>query len=386
MARKIVGPFHSHGIPITWALYAQFPRSLALDITRWHDKFGDDVLLMVDVESVLNPDINPLDPRSVAEESVRLREILPKLLSDGRGKLQGEMPWAEVRVGGARLKNPELLFALRETGFVGLWGYDWLSDMDKPAPFGTFLISDDSPVATYPLSSEPLLGLPRSSVQLNRLIRKRILGDPLSQCLWAIDQYIRSAIWNDILPFVHELDLEEYYEIATEYRDDLEAFLVALREREIEFATLDRVTGELTAGTVETSPTYLLVDEDLDGGKILFYHDSKCRMRFEEDEVAPVEIRDYTLSYGRSQADFLDRSPPNLVRFSTGRDRERLIMLIEVESGKSSPYGLAVWGDFGDLRVESSDVQLHSLLGEHLLLLRMDVTPGKSTFRIVMSI
>ncbi len=386
MVRRIARAFHLHGIPMTWALYAQFPRLIALDINRWHDRFGDDVIMMIDLDPIMDPNVNPLDPRSVAEESVRLREILPKLLAEGRGRLQEEMPWAEVTVAGAGLKNAELLFALRETGFIGLWGYDHLSERDGPAPFGPFLISEDSPVSTYPPSSKPLLGLPRSSVRLNDLIRRRLPGDPLSQCLWALDQHIKSAGWNAFMPFIHELDIEEYGEIATDYAEDLEIFLGELKDRDVDFVTLPKIASGPQLNPEMASTIYLLAEEELELRKILFYHDSSCRMRFEGDEITPVEIRDYTTPYNRSHTDFLCRRMPELLRFSTGREREKLVMLIEVKSDGKIPYALAVWGDFRGLKVKETNVGQVSLLGDHLLFLRMALTPGTNSFKVVLTI
>ncbi|HID56769.1 TPA: hypothetical protein EYP37_09595 [Candidatus Poribacteria bacterium] len=386
MVRRIARAFHLHEIPITWALHAHFPRLMALDINRWHDRFGDEVIMMIELEPIMDPNLNPLDPRSVAEESVRLRELLPKLLAEGRRRLQGEMPWAEVEIAGAGLKRAELLFALRETGFIGLWGYDHLSEGDEPAPFGPFLISEDSHVSTYPPSSKPILGLPRSSLQLNALIRRKLPGDPLSQCLWALDQHVKSARWNAFMPFIHQLDIEEYGEIATDYAEDLEIFLGELKDREVDFVTLPKIASDVQLNPEMASTIYLLAEEEREDRKTLFYHDSSCKMRFEGGEITPVEIRDYTTPYNRSHTDFLCRRKPELMRFLTGREREKLVMLIEVKSEGKIPYALAVWGDFRGLKVKETNVGEVSFLGEHLLFLRISLTPGVSSFKVVLSI
>jgi len=188
------------------------------------------------------------------------------------------------------------------------------------------------------------------------------------------------------MPFIHELDIGEYGEIATDYAEDLEIFLGELKDRDVDFVTLPKIASDPQLNPEMASTIYLLAEEERELRKILFYHDSSCRMRFEGDEITPVEIRDYTTPYNRSHTDFLCRRMPELLRFSTGREKEKLVMLIEVKSDEKIPYALAVWGDFRGLKVKETNVGQVSLLGDHLLFLRMALTPGTNSFKVVLTI
>ena len=384
-AARAARAFHSHGIPLTWAVTPQVCQLMADRLNRWRDRFGDDLIMLFDLKPHLSPELDRADPRAVAEESVRLRETLPKLLEEGREGIKRVAPWAEVRVLGADPKRPELLYAMRETGFSGLWGYDPSTDPDSKAPLGFFLISDDSPWSPHPPGDPPLVGAPRSCFKLNDLFRPSPPLDPLSKALWAIDRYLESSNWNETLCFVHEIDPEEYGEIASEYGEDLEAFLDGLSERGLRFTTL---TGEIDdfLRRFETTPPFALsVRDDDEGIRFLVYFDDSCKLTFRFDEPAPIDYVNYRTRLGRATGELIHETP-RLKKFVTGREGEKLIVLAEVESRSASPYGLALWGDFRGFRLIDTGGSRAMRIGREMMLFRLELEPGINRFRAVLAV
>ena len=90
---------HTHGIPVTWAINRASARALATDLTQWHEDYGDELLLIVDIGPVWGSD-TPVDGPLSAEHIVTMREKLPDFISTEWDRVQREMEWASPVVAG----------------------------------------------------------------------------------------------------------------------------------------------------------------------------------------------------------------------------------------------------------------------------------------------
>ena len=156
---------HKYKIPVTWAITTDTAQFLAKDLAEWHNEFGDEPLLMLDIKSLWEtnwvkltgqsvPDANtesePVNismagasPEIIAEHLVKMRETLPRYIRTEWKKIQRALEWATPNVAGAEWKNQVLVHALEQVGFRGLWGYRWdergsVAEVDRGCPFGCF--------------------------------------------------------------------------------------------------------------------------------------------------------------------------------------------------------------------------------------------------------
>lgn len=94
---------HKHRVPVTWILTESAARDLRSELAEWHREFGDEVAVAL-VHLEQNAD------------AYRRR----------REKIQECCSWSKVEIAGiGGGKSTQMLAALQQTGFRGLWGYCW---------------------------------------------------------------------------------------------------------------------------------------------------------------------------------------------------------------------------------------------------------------------
>ena len=141
-------------------------------------------------------------------------------------------------------------------------------------------------------------------------------------------------------------------------------------------------SGDSTSNTTPDSPT--------DAGlmppqSMLFYYDSECQLVFEADSMEPIAVKNY-LSPPVNSRDGTEFNLPKIEKFLPSRTRSLLRMHFEIESPKSMPYGLTIWGDHAGLTLSKSNTHAVTRLDNRLLFVRVDVQPGKNAVEVVLTI
>ena len=412
---------HTHGIPVTWAINRASARTLATDLTQWHEDYGDELLLIVDIGPVWGSDI-PVDGPLSAEHIVTMREKLPDFISTEWDRVQREMEWASPVVAGAMAKHHVLLYALGKVGFKGLWGYRWEEKRgDGGCPFGFFYPSLEAHnlggpsagrivgVPAFSLNPAEAWGVVRqksSTTQETKSeeddlldLRTQILNGTASH---SFDLYAANAAWNRWLAYVQHIDAEQLTELTSEHLQALSAyFAYVCQQSETQVMRLADAINEYQEGCNQTQPTLLLIDADDTFPRsrpnsqpdtesnppksMLFYYDAECQLVFEAGKMEPIAVKNYVSPPVKSR-DGTEFSLPKIENFRPSRTRALLRMRFEIESLKAMPYGLTIWGDHAGLSLAKSNAHAVSWLDDRLLFVRGDVQRGKNEFEIVLTI
>lgn len=412
---------HTHGIPITWAINRVSARALAADLTQWHESYGDELLLMVDIKPIWG-NLTPIDRPASAEQIVTMREKLPDFLSSEWEKVQREMEWARPVVVGALEKNFTLLYALGKVGFKALWGYQWDErGGDAGCPFGFFYPSAEAHNLGGP-SAGRIAGIPAASLNPEKAwgvvtkknptnqeaeSEEKYLPDLYSQILRGtarqnFNLYAENAAWNPWLPFVQHIDAYQLAESTSEHLESLNAYFAYVCEQpDTPTISLADAANDYQQNCNSTPPTFLLIDSgnfsghsepDCPAGvesnppkSMLFYYDTDCQLVFEAGKMDPIAVKNYVSPPVKSR-DGTEFSLPKIEKFSPSRTRALLRMYFEIESPKAMPYGLTIWGDHAGLSLAKSNAHAVTWLDSRLVFVRVNVQPGKNEFEVVLTI
>lgn len=394
---------HKHGLSITWAIDVASARTVATDLTKWHESYDDQLLPMLDISPIWETDIDSGDPHQSAEHIVTMREKLPGYISSEWRKVQKPMPWASPIVAGAAEKNHILLYALEQVGFSGLWGYRWGENgTDAGCPFGFFCPSvDRHNFCGSPTSG--IVGIPYASVDLAQAclaseeadcadLRMQILAGTAQR---TFDLYTANAAWNRCLAYVQQIDAESVASLTSEQLEQLDAYLAYVAtHQEAQVISLPNALRAYQQLGEQTQPTFLLTEPDsgeknvssnVPAKSMLFYYDAECQLIFERDRIEPIGAKNYVSPpvasrYGE------EFNLPQIETFRSSRSRSQLRMQFAVESAKAMPYGFAVWGNHTGLALARSDAQAVTWLGTELLLVRADLQVGKNEIDVVLTI
>ena len=114
----------------------------------------------------------------------------------------------------------------------------------------------------------------------------------------------------------------------------------------------------------------------------MYYYDAACEFTFVEGVMDPVAIENYTGERVLQS----EANKPVLTGFLPTRHRTQLHIVIVVESMRTMPYGIAVWGDHEGLQLTESNVDDVRWIGKHSLLIRLTLQPGKNEFNVKLTI
>ena len=412
---------HTHGIPITWAINRVSARAFAADFTQWHESFGDELLLLLDMKPIWGSD-TPIDRPESAEHIVTMREKLPGFISSEWEKVQREMEWASPVAAGAVEKNHVLLYAVGKVGFKGLWGYRWGDKGgDAGCPFGFFYPSTDahnmggpaagkiagipaaspSPASVWSVVNQKLPSTQEHESEENDSLdlRAQIVNGTAHHFF---NLYAANAAWNPWLAYVQHINADQVAQFSSEHLETLNAYFAHVAQQsDTQAIPLVNAIDDFQRQCNQTPPTFLLIesgdstantkaDSPTDSGamppqSMLFYYDSECQLVFEADSMEPIAVKNYISPPVKSR-DGTEFSLPKIEKFLPSRTRSLLRMHFEIESPKSMPYGLAIWGDHAGLTLSKSNTHAVTRLDNRLLFVRVDVQPGKNAVEVVLTI
>jgi hypothetical protein len=410
--RLLAETAHKYGIPITWAIDARSARIFADDFTEWHESHGDEPMLMLDIAPIWETDADLNDPRQLAEHIVTMRERLPKFVSSEWSKIQRVMEWATPGVAGANKKTHVLVNALEQTGFKGLWGYRWEdSDLefgdDRGCPFGFFYPSADH----HNLAGTPpsrIVGIPRESLNLADVREPQKDGSEEGDeiALWrqissgraqqTFDSFVSSLEWNRWLGYIQHIGAAHLSGLASEGTEQLDAYLSHVcKHKATQVMLLSDGVNDYRLAFTQTPPTFLLIsngfkaDENPSSNSLsrstLFYYDDECQFIFERDKMEPIDMKNYVSPPTESRHG-VEFTLPQIENFYPTRTRERLQMHFSLESTKTMPYGLAIWGNHEGLSLVKSNAKEVKWLSDQLLFVRVELQSGNNEIEVLLTI
>lgn len=440
---------HKHNIPVTWAITADTAQFLAKDITEWHNEYGDEPLLMLDIKSLWekdwatltgqpeqdsadqNENINTLhasaSPEVVAEHLVKMRETLPRYIRTEWKKVERAMEWAVPSVAGAEWKNQILVHALEQVGFRGLWGYRWderssIAEVDRGCPFGCFYPSAEQHNFSAPAAGS-IAGIPYfTAAHLDNNadnLRASLINNTIQQ---NYDLYIENEKWNRWLSYVEHLNALEVTQLGQETLEKLDAYFAHVASNEsTKCLPLSEIVDDYWTNCQQTEPTFIIANtteaqnnpepansdpsdpsdesetEEQRTKKAFFYYDAECQFTFYDDAMEPSEMKNYisppvleNVGIGISEQSVIihgvEYHLPKIASYRPIRKGARLHITFTIESTKAMPYGVALWGNHLGLQLGKSNAKVVTWVDKHLLFVRLALEQGSNEFEIVLTI
>ncbi|HNR34696.1 MAG TPA: hypothetical protein PKO36_05920, partial [Candidatus Hydrogenedentes bacterium] len=405
--KRLADTLHPYGIKITWLVNHDSAEVLTNELSEWHDRFGDDVAVMV-------PHFKGGAPELVAQARAT------------RQRMQKILPWTRADIAANHVRNRESLESLEAAGFIGLWGFCWeqieVDDItDRGCPWGFYYL--DPAFRTAP-NTRPkgLIGMEWTARDLLKSFHS---GNP---CLYSTDpndvgrgglcswediaywermaeNYARNTRYNDHVFLLQHQEAHEMERTLCQcYTDEdireasvmLDRFAAYLKGRASmmtlpEAAALYRERYNHTASsymlwedtpTKPYNPDYAWSTPVGPWPKTFLYYDRGAQMMFIEGKVEPVCIRNYARPYVYGEF-FAEPDIPRTrlahdTRFGWNRDIEIL-----VNSNRSMPYGLALWKDYSLYQIaEAPGLVEGKILPRELLFLRYELQAGENRFHV----
>lgn len=440
---------HKYNIPITWAIVADSAQFLAKDLTEWHNEYGDEPLLMLDIkplweanwakltgQSVPDPNTEsePIDlsmagasPEVIAEHLVKMRETVPRYIRTEWKKMERALEWATPNVAGAEWKNHVLVHALEQVGFRGLWGYRWdergsIAEVDRGSPFGFFYPSAEQHNFSAPTAGS-IAGVPywtAAHLENNaENLRASLINGTIQQ---NYDLYVQNEKWNRWLSYVQHVNALEVAQLGQETLERLDTYFAHVAGNEsTKLSPLYEMVDDYWTSCQQTEPTFIVAttleykdnaesmesesaqssDEnvlaDQKEKKVFFYYDSKCQFTFYEGTMEPVDMKNYIsppivenlgseILHQGASVHGVEYHLPKIANFRPNRKRSRLHVTFTIESTKTMPYGVAIWGNHLGLQLANSNAEVVTWVDKHLLFARVALEPGNNEFEIVLTI
>ena len=413
--KRLADTLHPYGVKITWLVSHDSAEALKSDLTEWHDRFGDDIAVMV-------PHFKGGAPELVAQARA------------ARQRMQKILPWTRADIAGNHVRSRESLESLEAAGFIGLWGFCWeqieVDDItDRGCPWGFYYL--DPAFRTAP-NTRPkgLIGMEWTARDLlkayhsgNPCIYSTDVNDVArsGMCLWRdieylkgmFDNYYRNLRYNDLVLYqVHQ----EAHEMMPEFRcyseedcREAEEMLDELADyvfghAHIRTATLSEAADVYRERNEFTEPSYMLWEDtptppynlDYSRGtprgpwpKTFLFYDSECQMMFVDGKFEPVCIRNYADRETTARRYYQEVDIPRVRLRSHTRSPYGMDLHLTVEASKAMPFGITIWEDFGPYLLAESvseptgtDLIASRILSQELLFLRYNVPEGRTELRV----
>lgn len=433
---------HKYKIPISWAITADIAQLFKNELTEWHNEYSDEPLFMLDItslwkeswyaitdqpESEMDRDgesINSLyvsaAESTIAEHLVKMRESVPRYIRSEWKKLERSLDWAVPNIAGAEWKNHVLVHALEQVGFRGLWGYryderDSITEVDRGCPFGFFYPSIEQHNFSAPAAGG-ITGIPYNTAshifnEEHNLRSSLINGINLQH----FDLYLGNSQWNRWLSYVEHFDAMEVIQLGQETLAMLDSYFEYITSSEsTRFLPLSEIVDDYWTNCQMTEPTYVVRTSKVENSEVensdtqnsgsekesrleFSYYDAECQFLFVEDAFDPVEMKNYisppvieNLYIDSSERSYSNHGVefhlPRITNYQPIRKRTRLHISFTIESTKSMPYAVVIWGNHLGLHLEKSDAKEVTWIDKHLLFIRLDLEKGENDFEVVLSI
>ncbi|WP_372632581.1 hypothetical protein [Cohnella sp.] len=410
---------HKHGVPVTWIVNGGSVPVLAGRIREWHDRYGDDVILQT-----------PFFIEDCGASKEKFKQALER---DWR-IVEEAFPWARTKIAARGKIYNEVIEALEELDFQGMWGYCWEQVWwdgitHKGVPWGSWYVDGSRFKAPHPgrgkivacewtardLNATYHSGSPVVySTDPNDVLRAGLCAaDNIDYWKNLFDDYLYNTDHNERVYFLqqqeaHEMEFTERFSVFP--AADVEAcagmldlFFAYISGYPITLATLPKAVELYRERNEATAPAYMLTHDTkvrpktneytltLGGTGVgpwpttFLYYDRECQLAFVEGECRPHRLLSY-VGKGNMADDFREeRLPPVFVR-EFERAEERIRIVFDVGQWKPIPYGLVYWEDLAGYAVEScaEDAEVKLIKGR-LAFIRFDLAGEARRIELILS-
>ncbi|MEK3884588.1 hypothetical protein [Paenibacillus sp. PL2-23] len=398
---------HKHGIPVTWIVNGRSVPVLKERITEWHRQYGDDVILQ-----------SPF----FIEDAGASKETFKRALAADWRLVEEAFPWAKTKIAARGKIYNELIEALEELDFQGMWGYCWEQVWwdgitHKGIPWGSWYVDGDRYKVPHPgkgkvvacewtardLNATYHSGCPVIySTDPNDVLRAGLCtGDNIDYWKNLFRDYLNNTAHNERVYFLqqqeaHEMEYTDRFAVfpashVEACAEMLDLFFAHITQFPITLTTLPKAIAGYHEENDATPPVYMLTEDTLIrpepneytvtlGGtgegpwpKTFLYYDHECQMGFVKGQCGPHRLRSYV---GKgSMADEFDERTPQVFVSGYDKTEERIRMSFDIGHWQPMPYGLTYWDDLSAYEVEgcSEGVEV-KIIGDELAFLRFRLT------------
>ncbi|WP_168119578.1 hypothetical protein [Paenibacillus sp. HB172176] len=398
---------HKYNIPVTWIVNKQSVPILEERINRWHEEFGDNIILQT-----------PFFIEDCGMDKAKFKAAL----EDAWGVIQGAFPWAGTKVAARGKIYNEVIQVLEELDFKGMWGYCWEQVWwdgitHKGIPWGSWYVDPNRYKVPHPgkgkvvacewtardlnltyHSGSPVI----YSTDPNDVLRAGLCtGDNIDYWKNLFEDYLVNTALNDQVFFLqqqeaHEMEFTEQFAVFPASHVEgcegmLDLFFQHITQYEITLTTLPHAMELYHAHNEETAPVYMLTKDTKIRPEIneytmtmggvgcgpwpnaFLYYDKECQMAFVEGENTPRTYRSY-VGKGNMHDEFVEATPQVFVSKYEKTD-EHIRVVYEISYWKRLPFGLAYWDALEGFEVAAfSGCREAKLIGEQLVFLRLELT------------
>ena len=407
---RTAGLAHQHNIPVTWIVNGGSVPIIKDRIQAWHEEYKDSVILQCPMYGQ--------DPRNRKDE-------LKHLLSREWDVLKEAFPWAETKVAARGQISQEIIQALEELDFQGLWGYCWEQTWwdgisHKGIPWGFWYVDSDRYKVPHPGKGK-IVGCEWTvrdfnptyhsgspciySTDPNDVLRAGLCtGDNIEYWKKIFHEYLNNTDHNDYVFFLqqqeaHEMEHSDKFAVfpqahVEECTGMLDKFFRYIKTFPVTFTTLPEAVKLYQEKNRTTASCYILSEDSPQrpdtneytltlGGtgtgpwpETFFYYDNSCQMAFVKGECVPRTLRSYIGKWNMND-EFTEKIPQVFVTHyqKTG---ETIEMTFEIGYSAPIPFGLVYWDELSGYEIDSCpDAYEVRMIQDKLVFMRFDLDGGK---------
>lgn len=398
---------HKYDIPVTWIVNAGSAPILAERISRWHDQYGDDIIMQTPF---------------FIEDSGGNKQTFKQALSEAWEVVHSSFPWASTKVAARGKIYNEVIEVLEELGFQGMWGYCWEQVWwdgitHKGIPWGSWYVDSQRYKTPHPGQGK-VVACEWTARDLNLTYHS---GSP---CIYSTDpndvlraglctaeditywknlfrDYLDNTDHNEQVFFLqqqeaHEMEYTEQFAVfpashVAACEEMLNLFFAHITQYPIMLTTVPEAMRLYHSRNRETAPVYMLTRDTqvrpavnaytmtmggLGAGPwpdTFLYYDKECQLAFNEGECTPRMFRNYI---GKHQMnDEFNESVPQVFINKYEKDANRISLVYQIGYWPPVPFGLAYWDELDGYKVGTcpEDVEV-KMIGGKLAFLRFKLT------------
>ncbi|MDR6551064.1 hypothetical protein [Paenibacillus qinlingensis] len=410
---------HAHGIPVTWIVNRGSVPVLGEQIRQWHEAYGDDIILQ--------------SPFFMEDCGMSKDAFKARLASDWQ-LVQEAFPWATTKVAARGKIYNEVIEALEELDFQGMWGYCWEQVWwdgitHKGIPWGSWYVDSHRYKVPHPgkgqvvacewtardLHASYHTGSPVIySTDPNDVLRAGLCtGEDIAYWQMLFDEYLENTDHNDQVFFLqqqeaHEMEFTDRFQVFPASHVEacagmLDRFFAYVAGCGATLTTVPKALAMYHERNASTAPSYMLTkdkpirpavnDYTMTLGGVaagpwpdtFLFYDSQCQMIFVKGECKPRLVRNYVGQWNM-QDDFEEKIPPLFIT-TYEKTSDRIELVYEIGNWKPMPFGLTYWDDelsSYEIKSCSGDVET-KMIKDELVFLRFNLTGEKRTIRLVLS-
>lgn len=406
---------HKYNIPVTWIVNGGSVPIIKDWIKDWHEAYGDDVIVQCPMYGQ--------DPRNRKEE-------FKKLLAKDWDIVKDAFPWVKTKVAARGQISPEIIQALEELDFQGVWGYCWEQTWwdgisHRGIPWGFWYVDSNRYKIPHPGKGK-IVGCEWTardfnatyhsgspciySTDPNDVLRAGLCtGENIEYWKKVFDEYLKNTDHNDSVYFLqqqesHEMEYTERFQVfpashVTECIGMMDLFFQYITQYPITMTTLPEAILKYHDSNPVTASSYILTEDSLIrpdtneytltlGGapigpwpETFLYYDNFCQMAFLKGECVPHTLRSYIGKWNMNE-EFTETIPQVFIT-DYQKTEELITLTYEISYHTPIPFGLTYWDDLTDYELDFCSEETETkIIQNKVIFLRFSLTGEKKTVRL----